>query len=155
MSLKTWQTLKGLAERQRDDCRRRLVFVDRRIEAAQGLLGRISEYQSDVNDSHKGRALEGPLLSQVASGALGVYLRLESAKDSQKQEIAGLRSMRSGVLDELLRWDAEVMKFERLIEQGLSELALLRAVAEQRNSDEIVNAKMARQLLNLRKKGSK
>jgi flagellar biosynthesis chaperone FliJ len=131
-----------------------MVFIDRRIEAALGLLVRISQYQSDVNETQKGRALEGPLLAQVATGALGVYLRLESAKDSQEQEIAKLRSMRSGILDELLKWDGEVVKFERLIEQGLLEQAAARLVVEQKATDEISNAKMARHLLNLKKKGS-
>ena len=151
MSLRTWRTLRMLAERRRDEEQRRLGFLDRRIEASTGMMQRILGYQDDVGESQRERSLARPLAPQVVAGAVDVYLRLDEAKERQQQEIDNLKELRAKTLLDLQRADAEVGKFDKLIERALAEQRAAQDRLEQKASDEITNAKMARALLNLRR----
>lgn len=151
MSLRTWRTLKLLAERKRDEEQRRLGFLDRRIDASKEMMVRIVGYQDDVSASHRERVLARPLAPQVVTGAVDVYMRLDEAKERQQQDIDNLIAMRAKALADLQRADAEVSKFDKLIERAVAEQRAAQDRLEQKASDEITNAKMARALLNLRR----
>lgn len=151
MSLKTWRTLKMVAERKRDEERRRLGLFDRRIEAAAQLMQRIMSYQDDVSVAQRERVLARPLAPQVVTGAVEVYLRLDEAKERQQQEMDNLTELRAKTFSDLCRADAEVGKFDKLIERAVAEQRAAQDRLEQKASDEITNAKMARALLNLRR----
>lgn len=147
MTKKVWSTLRMLVDRQMVPEQKRLAMLMRRRAEAHALLEKLLSYQEQSSETFAQNLTNRPIFASVASGALGMFAKVDKAKLKQEQEIAALEILIEDSKNRLVAMMGEIKKYEKLIEIDLSKEAQIEIRKELKRADEFVNSIMARKML--------